>query len=90
MNYDGIIEKPSVDDLIIEHYGVKGMKWRRRKGGNKKVKSLEDANARYYDEASKAKTNEQRGALRNATYYTYEEIADMFRARRRRRKKKKK
>lgn len=27
MIYDGIIEKPSLDDIIIEHHGVKGMKW---------------------------------------------------------------
>lgn len=27
MIYDGTIEKPSLDDIIIEHYGVKGMKW---------------------------------------------------------------
>lgn len=25
--YDGILEKPSIEDLYIEHYGVKGMKW---------------------------------------------------------------
>ena len=29
--YDGIVNKPGIDELIIQHYGVKGMKWRHRK-----------------------------------------------------------
>ena len=29
MVYDGIINKPDIDEIIIEHYGVKGMKWRK-------------------------------------------------------------
>lgn len=33
--YDYIIDKPSLDDLILEHYGVKGMRWRHRKGRKK-------------------------------------------------------
>ena len=28
--YDGVINKPDLDEAL-EHYGVKGMKWRRRK-----------------------------------------------------------
>lgn len=31
--YDGIIDKPMLDD-ILKHYGVKGMKWRKRKAKN--------------------------------------------------------
>ena len=33
MVYDGIINKPDIDEIIIEHYGVKGMKWRKRLKG---------------------------------------------------------
>ena len=33
MTYDGIINKPDIDEIIIEHYGVKGMKWRKRLKG---------------------------------------------------------
>ena len=29
--YDGVINKPDIDDIFIEHFGVKGMKWGVRK-----------------------------------------------------------
>ena len=29
--YDGVINKPSLDEAL-EHYGVKGMKWKKHKG----------------------------------------------------------
>lgn len=35
MTYDGVITKPEMDDLIIEHYGVMGMKWGVRKDPSK-------------------------------------------------------
>lgn len=31
--YDGVILKPTLDEAL-EHYGVKGMKWRKRKKNN--------------------------------------------------------
>ena len=31
--YDGVILKPSLDEAL-EHYGVKGMKWKKRKAKN--------------------------------------------------------
>lgn len=33
MQYDGVINKPALDEAL-EHYGVKGMKWRKRKAKN--------------------------------------------------------
>ena len=30
MNYDYIATKPELDDELLAHYGIKGMKWRRR------------------------------------------------------------
>lgn len=30
MKYDYVIEKPSIDEAL-EHYGVKGMKWKKKK-----------------------------------------------------------
>ena len=33
MMYDGVINKPDLDEAL-EHYGVKGMKWRKRKAKN--------------------------------------------------------
>lgn len=27
MMYDGVISKPSIDEIVIEHHGIKGMKW---------------------------------------------------------------
>ena len=31
MNYDGVITKPELNEETLTHYGVKGMKWRKRK-----------------------------------------------------------
>lgn len=28
----GLLEKPDIDDVILEHYGISGMKWGLRKG----------------------------------------------------------
>lgn len=33
MKYDYVIDKPSLDEAL-QHYGVKGMKWRKRKAKN--------------------------------------------------------
>lgn len=44
MVYDGIINKPDIDEIIIEHYGVKGMKWRRRR---KKKKASDEQIERH-------------------------------------------
>ena len=54
-SYDGIINKPEIDDLIIEHYGIKGMKWKVRrargkwleKKGRIRRRISEIANGRY-------------------------------------------
>ena len=35
-SYDGIVIKPELDDAL-EHYGVKGMKWKKRKAKAKKM-----------------------------------------------------
>lgn len=35
MNYDYIITKPELNEGTLAHYGVKGMKWRHRKGRTK-------------------------------------------------------
>ncbi len=36
-NYDGIMNKPDLDEKLLMHYGVKGMKW------HKKTKRLSDS-----------------------------------------------
>jgi len=36
--YDGVIEKPELNEETLAHYGIKGMKWK-----NHKAKILEDA-----------------------------------------------
>jgi len=36
MTYDYIITKPNLDEDLLMHYGVKGMKWRKRKGTTSK------------------------------------------------------
>ena len=40
--YDGIINKPDIDDIFIAHYGVKGMKWRRRKAKKSNLRYLQN------------------------------------------------
>ena len=49
--YDGVIIKPDLDDSL-KHYGVKGMKWTKRKAGAKSIGSkIHDVlNADHYDE----------------------------------------
>ena len=43
-SFDGITSKPSLDDCI-EHYGVKGMKWRKVKAKiTGKIKQLRNGN----------------------------------------------
>ena len=37
--YDGIVGKPDLDDAL-EHYGVKGMKWRRRRKARERFQTL--------------------------------------------------
>lgn len=65
MTYDGILFKPPIDDIFIEHHGVKGMKWgvrhdpvrsgRNRSMGVKKKKRrtfseyVFDSNVKYFE-----------------------------------------
>lgn len=59
MMYDGIVLKPPLDDAL-EHYGVKGMKWGRRKKKEVKAKAR-----RYQKEINK------RLATENAMFLKY-------------------
>lgn len=69
--------KPELSDDILMHYGVKGMKWRRRKAKTRKnsntskFRSSTSSNS-MMNQLSKARTNEERAALTNAilNYYT--------------------
>lgn len=55
--YDCVIEKPTIDDIFIAHYGVKGMKWRHKK--NPLVK--------YAAVKTLKKRNRQRAAVKKVT-----------------------
>lgn len=35
MEYDGVVLKPELNEETLEHFGIKGMKWRHRKGRKK-------------------------------------------------------
>ena len=37
--YDGIVGKPDLDDAL-EHYGIKGMKWKIRRKAREKIQTL--------------------------------------------------
>ena len=63
--YDGVTSKPDLDDCL-EHFGIKGMKWRRRKGkksggktltGKEKFKVLYNKTKRAYNNALIFMTN---------------------------------
>ena len=68
--YDYITTKPDIDDAL-QHYGIKGMKWKFRKSiisskvkrAKRKKTALETADTLYNAAANDAKTNEQRNAL---------------------------
>ena len=38
--YDGVIMKPKLDNAL-EHYGVKGMKWKKHKASTKNINTLD-------------------------------------------------
>lgn len=65
--YDYIITKPPLDEDTLTHYGVKGMRWRRRKKKNQNRtgdKSRAGVSTRSaMRQASQARTNEERAAL---------------------------
>lgn len=75
--YTSLDDQPSIDDLFIQHYGVKGMRWRHRKGPklvarkgdrfkyrNAYIKRKELKKQEQFSQAySKAKTQEERDAL---------------------------
>ena len=56
MTYDGVINKPDLDEAL-EHYGIKGMKWRKKlKGLINKNKGKEPDNTslqEQYDEVNR-------------------------------------
>lgn len=79
MYYDGVIEKPEMDDLIIEHYGVLGMKWGVRKNpakaysrataelAKRKKKSGERTKKKVYKLSRKAQRLNRKASKRFAT-----------------------
>jgi len=58
MMYDGVIEKPELNEETLAHYGIKGMKWK-----NHKVKIVEDADKEKKQNSEEIK--EQLNALFN-------------------------
>lgn len=49
MEYDYIITKPPLDDETLMHYGIKGMKWRRKKGRKSKTISRSRKKIKKYE-----------------------------------------
>lgn len=68
--------KPDLSDDTLAHYGVKGMKWRRRKAKNRKNSNMSKYRSNtssnsMMNQLSKARTNEERAALTNAVLNYY-------------------
>jgi len=59
--YDGVAVKPDLDEAL-EHYGVKGMKWRRRKGKSfiNKVLNYQSSHDADGNPIRNAKNNEEK------------------------------
>lgn len=69
--YTSMEDRPSIDDLIIQHYGVKGMRWRHRKGrkflspAGRRTKEhyrLENVFNKHKNQYLNARTEEERRA----------------------------
>lgn len=69
--YTSLDGQPSIDDLFIQHYGVKGMRWRHRKGRKfssnllKRMKEqyrLENVFSKHVKQYNNARTEEERRA----------------------------
>lgn len=81
MMYDGVINKPSLDEAL-EHYGVKGMKWKKHKGlltptefakkgleQYKKIKQLEELSESKKNSGSSSTTRyKKKKRLTNKNY----------------------
>lgn len=68
--YDYVTTKPDLDDVFIAHYGVKGMKWRRRKASSfsKEVKNMRRGGSHRFDEDDEETNSRIKKAFRKAEY----------------------
>ena len=57
--YDYIIEKPDLDEDLLMHFGIKGMKWRKRKKSKHNPNAMED-----YKNAVNRKNYARKGATK--------------------------
>lgn len=80
--YDGVSMKPPIDD-VLEHYGVKGMKWRHHlRGGFVKLTRKKVSQGLGVNDAIKEKTARSSKLVKsgNTTYRTNENRGTMRKA----------
>lgn len=68
MMYDGVINKPSLDEAL-EHYGVKGMKWdkKKRKWQNRSYKGTGKLSSKFDQLIGKVKNRKKNSYIPSFT-----------------------